>query len=146
MNTLNPKIEFFVGYFRWISPLTTYFWVAFIIIAIFIIFNKKLSTDLKKLFLDGFLYVGFALFVSYVLFAIYAHTDALHMANALGGLTPIQKAYYFHLFRSFLACRTSWIVLFISIGLFERFSLLPYIIKKEEKHIKINPADASTRR
>lgn len=90
--------------------------------------------DLKKIFLDGLLYLGFAFFISYIFFAIYAHTDCLNMANALGGLTPAQKASYFSIFRSFLACRTSWIVLLISIGLFERFSILPYIIKKEEKH------------
>ena len=74
--------------------------------------------------------VGIALFIIYILFAIFAHTDCLHFANALGGLTENERAAYFARFRYYFVWKTTCIVLLMSIAFFERFSFLQYIQNK----------------
>lgn len=120
----------FTGYFSTVCPLTIYYWAALVLIAIPISFSKKWPIDLKKVLIDAFLYLGIALFIIYILFAIFAHTDCLHFANALGGLTENERAGYFARFRHYFVWKTTWIVLLMSIAFFERFSLLQYIQNK----------------
>lgn len=133
MNVLNPPLSTFVGHFRWIVPLTTYYWLTIGILFLFLIFNRKILYDTKILILNGVILLGLSLFVLYLLSAFFAHTDWIHTANKLGGMTEKEKKPYFVMFRYFFVYRTSLLTFLITTTLFERFSLLPYVEKRRRK-------------
>jgi hypothetical protein len=126
---------FSLSQFNCFFTLTILFLIMVEVCAVIIsCFIFRISIRTKILIADFLLFIGIALFISYLLWAIDAYIFSLRHANALGGLTEADKeSGYYAPFRTFFAVNTSFIFLLIMLLFFIRTSLLDFISRAGKK-------------
>jgi len=118
-----------LGKFPSVSNIALSYWLASVLVLFMILCSKHTTLLRKKLLIDAILCLGASIFVLFILHGI---CTKINMDYFLEMNRIPRKLIYLETIGCFLFFRTSHLFLLISLCLFGRFSLLPYIEGKKK--------------